>query len=697
MSTDNAPLSNPKGDTSNPPQADVIPPVPPAPPEVQAAGQKEAGVQPAQQPAPEVKGTEAERKAIEVDKQQAMGTGNLVKLGTAVINERHLKPMVNEPKLYDEGGDVNVPEDKLTAPPEFNQGYKPMTAAEPPHGVGAQGEGTEPAAQKPVGVVAPPEMSHPQMKQMQTPQEAAPQPTATPAAVAPTAAPVDPKMAYKAKIADYDTRHQQALDEGTLEGKTKADYIAYAKQAFINKNPWGTPENHPGIMGKLGHGLAKAGEIAANVVAPGITAPISGSMVNRGIRQMNTQTDIDKDQPMLTAQQAEETKADKGSLAPNYKEATQGGITDPAHPELGPQQAYVDEKDPTKVHYLGPMPAKEGAASAKPATDADIADYKQRIASAGLDPNSQAAQVYGNAPPGATKAELDKRFEEATKLRGMNQKDAETAIQNQAREDAVEEKKKSKSYTYNDADGTHLITGDKLDSLLPDTEYTSVKDVSQLTGEGRAMNAVQDSLNDLHKDIEQHPEIFDNAVARGIVQTTTEQMDRASAGLLIAGTGGSVPIPSGFGDSLNTYLQNHAVDPKTAKAVKDYIADYKAMKDKAMVIQMMMQNGKMGRGGQQAFASIVDQLPGGSTPDAATAKRQMDALQRTTSGLMGKYPESYGDYKKSKPYTEAQQTAQPAQGAKPAPAVGTVEGGHRFIGGDPSKPESWEKVAPAAQ
>src|ERR1700676_210468 len=241
MNTDNAPLSNPKGDTSNPLQADVLPP---APPQVQAAGMKEAGVQPTQQPAPEVKGTDAERKAIEVDKQQAMGSGNLVKLGTAIINERHLKPMANEPKLYDEGGDVNVPEDKLKAPPEFNQGYKPMTDAEPAHGVGAQGEGTEPAAQKPAGVVAPPEMAHTQMKQMQAPQEAAPQPAATPAVATPAPAPVDPKTAYKAKIADYDTRHQQALDEGTLEGKTKADYIAYAKQAFINKNPWGSPDNH---------------------------------------------------------------------------------------------------------------------------------------------------------------------------------------------------------------------------------------------------------------------------------------------------------------------------------------------------------------------------------------------------------------------------------------------------------------------
>jgi len=38
-------------------------------------------------------------------------------------------------------------------------------------------------------------------------------------------------------------------------------------------------------------------------------------------------------------------------------------------------------------------------------------------------------------------------------------------------------------------------------------------------------------------------------------------------------------------------------------------------------------------------------------------------------------------------FTSKRQAAAPR-----APAVGTIKQGHRFIGGDPSKPESWEKV-----
>jgi hypothetical protein len=51
-------------------------------------------------------------------------------------------------------------------------------------------------------------------------------------------------------------------------------------------NPWGSDENHPGTLGKIGHGLAKIGNIAGDILAPGTTALIPGTDLNRE-RQIN--------------------------------------------------------------------------------------------------------------------------------------------------------------------------------------------------------------------------------------------------------------------------------------------------------------------------------------------------------------------------------------------------------------------------
>jgi hypothetical protein len=247
------------------------------------------------------------------------------------------------------------------------------------------------------------------------------------------------KMEHQAKIKDYDTKIQQALDSATPEGKELADRLSYAKQSYLAHSPWGSEGNHPGVLGKIAHGLARTGEIAADIAMPGLTQAIPGTPERMARQQAATQGTLGQDVAANTARMAEEAKESKPSAQDTFKEATQGGITDPAHPELGPQQAYVDEHDPTKIHYLGPMPAKEGTAANTPAADADLADYKQRVANSGL--TGKALEVYGNAPTGATKAELDKRFDEATKLRGMNQADAEHALADQARTDAAAEHK----------------------------------------------------------------------------------------------------------------------------------------------------------------------------------------------------------------------------------------------------------------
>jgi hypothetical protein len=92
------------------------------------------------------------------------------------------------------------------------------------------------------------------------------------------------RQQYQGKIQDYNSRIQSALDKGTPEGRAEAASIELAKSHFEKQHPFGSPENHPGILGKIEHGLAKAGNIAGDIVAPGTMALIPGTALNKQLR-----------------------------------------------------------------------------------------------------------------------------------------------------------------------------------------------------------------------------------------------------------------------------------------------------------------------------------------------------------------------------------------------------------------------------
>jgi hypothetical protein len=52
------------------------------------------------------------------------------------------------------------------------------------------------------------------------------------------------------------------------------------KVRWQQANPWGTPENHPGKLGKIAHAFSTLGNIAGDIFAPAVTANIPGSQLN---------------------------------------------------------------------------------------------------------------------------------------------------------------------------------------------------------------------------------------------------------------------------------------------------------------------------------------------------------------------------------------------------------------------------------
>ena len=268
----------------------------------------ETAIQP-QAPAPDKPlptASHEERVAIKKDQQDALGMGvsGLTQLGLANIHAKQLglNPVAVGDEATPAGFDVN----QMTAPKGLNQGAQ------------------APGLPKMADAVGP----------------------AQPAAPA-------VKPDFKTQLAQLKQDHSAALAERTPEGKVKADYIQAQINDLQKNNPFGTAENHPGFTGKLVHGLAKIGNIAGNIVAPGTMQLIPGTELNKQAQERGLQAQTAQD--VATAE-----KANKPGATDTYKEATQGGLIDPAHPELGPQQAYVDEKDPSKIHFAGPMPPKAG-------------------------------------------------------------------------------------------------------------------------------------------------------------------------------------------------------------------------------------------------------------------------------------------------------------------------------------------------
>jgi hypothetical protein len=290
-----------------------------------------------------------------------------------------------------------------------------------------------------------------------------------------------PQDERKAKLADYDAKIQAALDTATPEGKELADRLSYAKQAYKYHTPWGSAENHPGILGKLGHAAAAVGNTAGNIVAPKIMAAIPGTEANRSEQAQSTLGRINTETPLTTARMGEESKEPPKPGTPAeqvYKAHIAAGetpdqalIASEAKPaaatvkEQVPENRLADAKvaiansqaalaknpnDPEAKAALDKAMVEEKAmtdsiaankttAATAPATAEQVTEYGNRIKQLGLTPEQD--KVYGNAPAGTTTAELDKRYTEAQGLKTASDKEAETKVTNQARDDAAAAKK----------------------------------------------------------------------------------------------------------------------------------------------------------------------------------------------------------------------------------------------------------------
>jgi hypothetical protein len=87
------------------------------------------------------------------------------------------------------------------------------------------------------------------------------------------------------------------------------------------QNPWGSPENHPGFLGKLAHIAGQVGNIAGGILDPGATALIPGSTLNRSLQRGADTRGLEQATAEETAKQRANTEQEGVEQKPDLLEA----------------------------------------------------------------------------------------------------------------------------------------------------------------------------------------------------------------------------------------------------------------------------------------------------------------------------------------------------------------------------------------
>lgn len=87
----------------------------------------------------------------------------------------------------------------------------------------------------------------------------------------------------------HELRPQLTADPGSAE----YSHQKLAQMEFDKAHPWGGDISaHPGLLGKIGHIAAKVGNIAGDVLAPGVMANIPGTDINKQIQEADTKREL---------------------------------------------------------------------------------------------------------------------------------------------------------------------------------------------------------------------------------------------------------------------------------------------------------------------------------------------------------------------------------------------------------------------
>lgn len=154
----------------------------------------------------------------------------------------------------------------------------------------------------------------------------------------PTAMPDQPMAKVPASMEAV----QPAVTRAQTPGEQQIAYDQAKLQKFQHQDadPWGSPDNHPGKLGKIAHVFSTLGNIAGDIFAPAVMARIPGTQLNRQVQEGQLANEI------KGTEQAESENAYRGAEQAKTEEATrEEAPNDESRRELeGAQTAEAQDK-----------------------------------------------------------------------------------------------------------------------------------------------------------------------------------------------------------------------------------------------------------------------------------------------------------------------------------------------------------------
>jgi hypothetical protein len=144
-----------------------------------------------------------------------------------------------------------------------------------------------------------------------------------------------------------------------------------AQQEFDRSHPWGGEISaHPGAIGKIGHVLARIGNIAGDIVAPGTMANIPGTDINKGLRAERTKEELAGAEKQQTVESAEKAREER--------EKEQTGIEQQRN-VLKARELDIMESKPVKPESIDQAAVDAKMKETNPDTKKPYTAYEARV------------------------------------------------------------------------------------------------------------------------------------------------------------------------------------------------------------------------------------------------------------------------------------------------------------------------------